>query len=341
MRRLLFIPPKYTTPLLHLLIWGGWMLVPLIFIPSEVERDAHLYFRILSSFVLLATLFYVNYYLLIHRLLFRERMVFFFLVNIALLTGFIFLADLSREMVKAYYDSGLQQAPHKRPPVILHLVPYIFIISVSVAIRTTQRWYFSERQRKMLENENLRSELNNLKMQLNPHFFFNTLNNIYALIRISPDRAQKAVHDLGRLMRYHLYDTQSDKVPLEGEIEFLKNFIALMQLRLGNNITVSTDFNVENQQLKVPPLLFIAVVENAFKHGVHPTDDCRISFRLFQNDEVLSFESVNSNHPSTEAKAGIGLGNLKKRLELLYPECHTIQSGVRDAHFYLKMEIKL
>ncbi len=172
MRRFPFIAPKYTTPLLHLLFWGVWMLVPFIFIPTEVERDTHLLFRMISSFVLLATLFYVNYYLLIHRLLFRERIILFFLVNIALLIGFIYLTDLSREIAKAYYDTGSQHSSHQRPPVILHLVPYIFIISVSVAIRTTQRWYFSERQRKMLENENLRSELSNLKMQLNPHFFF-------------------------------------------------------------------------------------------------------------------------------------------------------------------------
>jgi len=235
-----------------------------------------------------------------------------------------------------------------RPPIHIILsgmvFSYIFLITVSVAIRTTMHWFNMEKERRILENENLRTELSNLKMQLNPHFFFNTLNNIYSLIQLSPDKAQEAIHGLAKLMRYHLYETNADKVPLQEEVEFLSRYIALMKLRTSDVIHVDIVFDIEHNSDMIAPLLFVPMIENAFKFGISGDSPALIKIMLTEKDHTLNFHTVNDIFLYSDAipvKKGIGLDNLQKRLKLIYPGRHQFEIKDYNNRFEVNLCINL
>lgn len=192
--------------------------------------------------------------------------------------------------------------------------------------------------------EKLQSELKHLKYQLQPHFFFNSLNNIYAMVDISPENAKKAIHNLSKMMRYFLYETNEEKVPLTKEIQFLLKYIDLMKLRFSNNTLVQTSFEEDLPEIEIAPLLFIAIVENAFKHGVSATQPSTITFGLEIENDLIKFTSVNKNFPKTDedkSGSGIGLENLKKRLELIYPNVHQLITHIdENDYFNLLLTIK-
>lgn len=168
------------------------------------------------------------------------------------------------------------------------------------------------------------AELKNLRNQINPHFLLNTLNNIYALIAFDTTRAQQAVQELGGLLRYVLYDNQQRMVSLRKEMEFLKTYIELMRIRLQQNVRIETHINIpQHTDPQVAPLIFISLVENAFKHGVSPSRPSFILLSLQVDDNgSIHFKVCNSNFPKNQndkAGSGIGLQQVKRRLELDYP----------------------
>lgn len=344
---------KIANVALHLLVWGFWFAAPIFFLFNNPHKGGppvsdFFFFAMWTSMFFSVGLFYLNYFVLIDRFLFNKKLIWFLTINFLLILFFSFLLEMVKELSNLFF---LFKDPNPEPirgwvEILFgrHIFTYFFVISISVAIRTTSRWYSSETQRRNLENEHLRSELSNLKNQLNPHFFFNTLNNIYSLIRISPEKAQESVHGLAKLMRYHLYETDAEKVPLNGEVDFLKNYLALMELRIAQNVRVESHFFIENQSSQIAPLLFIPLVENTFKHGMHPVEKSLIRIILEEKDHVLTFESFNTNHPQSNSendKSGIGLENIKKRLSLIYPNDHLFRTEMVDNTFHVKVVIKL
>ena len=199
---------------------------------------------------------------------------------------------------------------------------------------------------KELEKEKLRSELEYLKYQINPHFFMNSLNNIHALIDIDKDKAQAAVQDLSGLMRYVLYEKSSMFVPLEKEIQFLQNFIELMRLRYTDRLEVSTTFAPEPQGAFVPSLLLMQFVENAFKHGVTYAKKSYIDVSLTVDDAgenvVFICRNTVSGTASKEPVAGgIGIENTRKRLELLYGGRASLHIGEEDGWYNVELKIPI
>ena len=205
--------------------------------------------------------------------------------------------------------------------ILLMLFVLIFNICVRLFFFTIRR----DESIKELEKEKLRSELEYLKYQINPHFFMNSLNNIHALIDIDKDKAQAAIQELSGLMRYVLYDKSSMYVSLEKEICFLRNYIELMRLRYTNKLELNVAFTTEPQGVLVPSLLFMQFVENAFKHGVTYKKKSLIyvSLDLDEAGEYVHFVCRNTLPDAAKATAlpsqgGIGIENARKRLELLY-----------------------
>ncbi|WP_245946364.1 sensor histidine kinase [Arenibacter echinorum] len=224
--------------------------------------------------------------------------------------------------------------------MIASMVPIVF----SVALKTTERWYKSENERKEAQTINLQAEIQHLKYQLQPHFFFNSLNNIYALVDSSPETAKKTIHSLGKLMRYLLYDTETEKVALQKEIDFMTQYIELMKLRFSNKITISYSFPTVPQNIKVVPLLFITLVENAFKHGIPASSEASLSFKMEITDTFLVFTAKNQNLPKSDSDksgSGIGLENLRKRLQLLYPDSHSFVYQVKDEIFTAVLTLEI
>lgn len=207
---------------------------------------------------------------------------------------------------------------------------YMAIVGIAVAVKMTTEWYNNEAQRKEIEKNQAEAELANLKNQVNPHFLFNTLNNIYSLIQIDPAQAQEAVHDLSGMLRYVLYESQKDTVPLAKECEFLNEYVKLMGARLtsGVKLEVSLPSSLSNRQ--IAPLLFIPLVENAFKHGISDTDESFIRIELKEDGEYVTCLVENSCFPKDDTDrsgSGIGITNLKRRLDLLYPGAYSFEYG--------------
>ncbi len=222
----------------------------------------------------------------------------------------------------------------------------LLVIAISILLRFTKRWFASIEERRELERSKMEVELKNLKNQLNPHFLFNTLNNIYALIGISQDKAQQAVFDLSKLLRYVLYEGETPYVPLDREVEFLLNYIKLMKLRLSSNVEVKTSFEYDNcGNCSIAQLIFISLVENAFKHGVSLTSSSFVDISLtVKENKQLDFVVKNSYFPKSETDksgSGIGLENMKRRLDLLYPDAYVYQATVEDNVYTAILQIKI
>ena len=187
------------------------------------------------------------------------------------------------------------------------------------------------------------AELTWLKHQLNPHFLFNTLNNISSLTQIDPDKAQESIGQLSDTLRYALYDTDTDKVPLSGEVTFMDNYIRLMQLRCNDNTEVSTSWELPEKDVKIAPLLFISPIENAFKHVVNSRMPSFVRIRLQQEGNDLVFLCENSLFEKTgedHIGSGIGEENLKRRLELIYPGAYSYNQEGKDGVYSVRIALK-
>ena len=180
---------------------------------------------------------------------------------------------------------------------------------------------------------------------MNPHFLFNTLNNIYSLIAINQDKAQYAVHDLSRMLRHVLYENNQHFVSVDKEFEFMKSYIELMSLRLPKSTRLEVSIPERGNRAMIAPLLFIPLIENAFKHGVSSTQESFINIKLeLQENNRLNCLVENSNYPKKDndrSGSGIGLTNLKRRLELLYPGKYIFKAETLNDRFITELLIQL
>ncbi len=338
--------------LIHFIIWGIITFFPLIFMYSEGEGSIIRFLDFTLPVVFLMVVFYSNYYLIISKYLFKKKIWQFFLVNLVLFAVCLVLLDLIRQYYFDAYYAQLEIKKHlPRRAKMREIIMYRDMISMSVtaglatAIKMTTQWYQSQAEQKELEKLHIESELNNLKHQLNPHFLFNTLNNIYSLIAINQEHAQDAVHQLSNLIRYVLYDSDHPKVSLSKDLNFTSNYIKLMSLRLPSNVSLQTDILKADDSTEIAPLLFISLVENAFKHGVSPTLPSAISIRIqMKGLNELECRVENSNFPKPVediSGSGIGLSNLRKRLELIYPSAFQLEVEEKRESYISTLTLKL
>ena len=206
------------------------------------------------------------------------------------------------------------------------------------------KYYFRSRsdQRKLedLEKQNLEQQLEYLKYQINPHFFMNTLNNIHALVDIDPSKAQETIRELSKMMRFVLYEGDKSGVPLTKEFEFVRTYTKLMQLRYSDKVRITVDVPDEAPDVAIPPLMLISFIENAFKHGISYQHDSFIDIKLEVKDNSLSFTCRNSKaEKPNQEKGGVGLANVKKRLDLLYDKKYSLD--IKDEPDIYIVELKL
>jgi len=200
-----------------------------------------------------------------------------------------------------------------------------------------------ELRMKEVERQKIEAELGALKAQVNPHFFFNTLNSLYSLSLDKSDKAPELILKLSDLMRYVIYETREDEVSIEKQLEFVKSYIYLERLRFGENLQIDLEIKGEHLHNRVAPLIFIAFIENAFKHGSKSMDTApfiRIGFDLTSENRIL-FTMENSKEPANPQKspAGIGLANVKKQLELLYPGRYTLSISDSESKYLVNLMI--
>ena len=286
-------------------------------------------------------MFYADYLYLVPRCMFRNeggRFLLFNALSVVLLAVVIHFAHLLLwEPPRPGFVRGDMPVP--MPPHALmfwgrHLVMLAFVAGLSTAIRVSLRWRQTEKRLVQTERAKTEAELKNLKSQLNPHFLLNTLNNIYALIAFDSVRAQEAVQELSKMLRYVLYDNQSPLVPLSKELDFIDNYISLMRIRLSKSVEVSVKLDAGERPLVIAPLVFVSLIENAFKHGVSPTEPSFIRITVSGHaDGRVMCETVNSNFPKNaddKSGSGIGLMQVQRRLELAYPGRYEWTKGTAD-----------
>lgn len=333
--------------LIHLGVWGILFALP-YFMAIGNERMMNglvehnwvpLGFYIVS--------FYLNYFILLDRYLFKRQTGTFILINLVLLAVVIW----GNEAMKGVF----MQMDMKPPPNdgkmpskwffwAFDTIKFSVPVLVSIAVKTTMRWMRIESERKEAENIRLQSDLQNLKYQLQPHFFFNSLNNIYSLVDVSPEDAKKTIHTLGKLMRYLLYEADTERISLDREVDFLGKYIELMKLRSPENTVVTYQFPKGCANVEVAPLLFISLIENAFKHGISASFPSVLTFKMNVENGVLTFVTMNTNFPKSDddkSGSGVGLENLRRRLELLYHGKHELTTELKDDNFIATLKLDL
>lgn len=345
----IFPPFRGLGRVIHIAAWGILFGLPFFFTGRESQEMTWVnYIRSVIVPLSFMFVFYVNYFLLVDRFLFSRYIWRFLLGNVLL---------IAVAMLGVHLFMNLLPPPewhHPRPErewqevvgfFLVNAMLYLLVAGLSVAIKMTGEWYETESARRELEKSRAEAELQNLKSQLNPHFLFNTLNNIYSLIAFSPDRAQEAVHDLSRLLRYVLYESSQPFVPLEKEFDFIRNYVELMRIRLPEHVELKTEISLENPGTQVAPLLFISLIENAFKHGVSPATPSFIHLTIRQEGGRIVCSIWNSYFPKDTARdksgSGIGLHNLRRRLELLYPSRHVFTCGQEGETYGCMLELQL
>ena len=221
--------------------------------------------------------------------------------------------------------------------IIFILLYYILLIVLALSWFIKQVISFFR-----LKNEREKTELLHLKSQVNPHFFFNTLNNLYGLVGTDAKKAQELILKLSDLMRYSIYEGEKEVVSLKTEVDYLKNYITLHKMRYHKEIDVKFEVEIQDDY-KVMPLLFIILLENAFKHGVENlSKDAYAYFKINARDNKILFETENNfDVEQPKGDSGIGLKNLKRRLELVYPKKHTLTSATSDNIYKAQLTLQL
>ena len=221
----------------------------------------------------------------------------------------------------------------------------LMVWGISSGLKITAEWFKNERTKREMENQKISAELLNLKSQINPHFLFNSLNSIYSLANKNSDkRTAQTILKLSDMMRYMMYESADNIVALEKEIEYLKNYIELQQIRLKETIPVTFNVSGKIGNKMIAPLLLIPFVENAFKHGISYLHESFISIELNFEENHLNFKTTNSistDLVEKEKSSGIGLENVRKRLDLLYPQKHKLQTFKSENSFTVKLQIQL
>ena len=291
-------------------------------------------------------LYFTNFYILGPFLFFKRRFWLFVFCNLALILfmNFPFIyVFLARDRIPEMPEMSPNMWIGFFSGVFMFLLLNCVIAAIAIGIRHFIRVRQIKQQLQDEKAKNTEAELAWLKSQINPHFLFNTLNNISSLTQINPDAAQDAIAQLSDLLRYAMYETNKKTVPIQGEVEFMRNYIALMELRCNEKTEVTTTFDV-GQNMEIAPLLFISLIENAFKHGVSSNRPSKIDINLLQNDDELVFSCDNTNYPKDDADrsgSGIGLENTRRRLDLMYANRYKWEQTLEGEMYHIKIILKI
>lgn len=332
-------PKRNLSTLLQVLAWTLFGLVLFFYLPLtwQVILPVQFWVKQSTMLCLLVLIYYLNAFILVPRLLLKNRTLLFivtvvamsclFMVSLQVTENWLHLPELMEKTIKG-------PGPHRpegngKPFDMFALMISLLVLGISTSVASIQKWQKDNQLRIVLEQEKVSSELAYLKSQINPHFFFNTLNNIYALMHIDIEASKKALHKLSRMMRYLLYETQHEHTLLSKEIDFIADFIELMKLRLPDNVVLVFSEPQLKEDFTVSPMLFLPFIENAFKHGIDPAEKSLIEINITTRQSTVEltvnnsfFDTVTSDKSIEDS--GIGLTNTKRRLELLYPGRHKL-----------------
>lgn len=349
---------KLSSTFLHLIFWICFLALPYLFRimsvaqkedrppmpyfpkgmhnippPNGGMRDFTIFFMVLAMVNI--PIFYLNSNWLIPKLLKKKGLLIYILSIIVCFVVVFYTNGFIRDI---FFGNHFRKIP-----TFSTTFQTLFILAISTTYRIVMDNLAENETRKEQENERLKSELSFLRSQISPHFMFNVLNSIVSLSRRKPEMVEPVVIKLSELMRYMLYEADDAKVSLQKEIDYLQGYIDLQQLRFGNDIEVSFKTDTAQSYHTIEPMLLVPFVENAFKHGVGMIIDPQIFIDLTLSDRAITFQvknKVNNDYKETKDKdSGIGLSNIRRRLELLYPENHSLTITNEDNWYVIELVI--
>jgi LytS/YehU family sensor histidine kinase len=341
---------EYLPHIIGMLFLG---LLPMFIFDASEDRIKVWTYRYYYQSIFLVIAFYANYLIFFPKFFITKKKVKYLLSLILLSIGLLSTSQYVAhkfDLFKAPDISKNELAPERKKNVIgLHprlmddAFLLLLVLGFSTGMAVLQQARKKEDEKKELDKTNIETELAFLKNQINPHFFFNSLNNIYALVALDSDKAQKAIEELSGLMRYLIYESNVELISIEKEFDFSRNYIALMQKRLSSKVKLIVDIQENLPKIEVPPLLFVSFIENTFKHGISYREKSFINIKLHADEQNISFTCINSipeqNNHQSDRNSGVGITNIKKRLELIYGEDFMLDISEKKNEFVVKLEI--
>ena len=286
-------------------------------------------------------IFYASYFLTYFVLKNKKNFVYVILFCLT----FFFFPEFGKPLVALFFPPLFSSPSHT---IFFNFIFLFMVIQTSfwgVLFYLGIDWYQKNEEKKDLERQNLQSELKLLKNQINPHFLFNTLNNIDSMIKKNPDCASQSIVELSEMMRYMIYEANVEKVPLKKELDYIDNYLHLQKLQYGNQELVEYTLTGEPERIEVAPMLFIPFVENAFKHCTNKETRHAIRFEFLCDADKIRFEAMNiadkSQVISKDKTSGIGLDTVKRRLEILYHRRHDLQIQEKNDYFCVSLTLKI
>ena len=340
-----------------------------IFIRDNNTFELEDLLRPMITLLPLFIIFIINRFILVPKLLLKKNNI-SYLISVGILIGIITLGFFFISTAKSQNRSEHQiennwrtppppmegrnigrpdprkPLPSKRKPMPAYANLLIFsflMVGFDTGLITSFRLTKSERKRAELEKENAESQLAYLRNQVSPHFFMNTLNNIHSLIDIDTEEAKESIIRLSKLMRHLLYESENDKIPIQKEIDFFKNYVELMKLRYSDKVKINLILPAQLPDKSIPPLLFTSYIENAFKHGITYQQTSYIDIKFDYTEDKLNFEIKNSNFKSiadTDTH-GIGIENSRKRLDLIFGSNYELKIDDSDNNYIVKLSIPI
>ena len=333
---------------LHIVFWTFMFLSPMQYMRGTGMTMLQYLMNCMPSFLLMIV-FYANFKWLTYRYFVEGKHRYYTIINFIMIISFSIILhywmDYTRDLFQPSYRlTRTPDALDDFMSFVRDIANFCIFATVATCISLAQQWYWADKARRNAEAARVAAELGNLRSQINPHFLLNTLNNIYALTAIDQTRAQDAIQQLSKMLRHMLYDNQEQLVSLADEVQFIENYINLMKIRLPQTVDVKLEKDLENPHAKVAPLLFISLVENAFKHGVSSTEPSFIHMSMTQKGNTLCVIIENSNFPKSEKDRsghGIGLQQVQRRLDLAYYQQYEWTKGVSDDGTVYSSTIKI
>ena len=332
------ISGKWLPLIFHIILWTVWIGLPIIN-AGENERWRNYAIHLIPGGLAHIPLFFINTELLIPKIL-RTKGVPTYLLSLSLLIlGFAFVQYGFRTW---WMPEELRLS---RNVVFWSIVPVVFATAISTGYGFITYFNKQEKDKQEEQQERLRSELSFLRSQISPHFMFNILNSIVYLIRSKSDLAEQVTIQLSELMRYMLYTSSEEAVSLERELNYLRNYIDLQRIRFEEDVDIKLSIEGQAGNQLIDPMLLIPFVENAFKHGVGLVRDPEINILLKVKDNDLYFSVKNRLGPESQEdkdpSSGIGLRNVSRRLELLYPQTHQLDIQQNEEWYSINLHLQL
>ena len=351
------IPNKKIGLVLHGIVWIIVIIIPFYLNYAFGGGDPHRLYQFYVHTFSAVVIFYLGYLWLVPKYFLQDKRAIYLIILVGLilstylLTSFINETLLNDPVRDAKFIENYKKVTGENTMPAFkvfgffnHILASVLISGFAMGLGVMEKLKQNEEKQKELEKEKLNSELAFLKNQVSPHFFFNTLNNIYSLIGIDGPTAQDSVLKLSKLMRYLLYESEHGETLMSHEIDFMNNYIDLMKLRLNSKVALQIDFPTDFHDFTIPPLLFVPFIENAFKHGVSYRDRSFIIIRMKIEDNLIEFISENSIGKNVQAEdaqhSGIGLENVRKRLGLLFPGKHKLKIDQEESVFRVELSIR-